>query len=203
MKYIVSVLMLCLGVSLANGQEVYTSSGRSIHAKKEKKVKGFDPSRLILGGGLVAGFGTGYVDAGISPIAGYAITDHFSAGIGIGYEYLYEKYSDYSLESTYKSNIIYPSVWARYIVFRNIFVESSFEYDLVTQSQSYFDGTSTTNQNASANVPCLLVGAGIRQPIGGRVSVVAELLYDVLQQQQYFNPYYGQPVLRIGICTGF
>lgn len=112
MKYIVSVLMLCLGISFANAQEVYTSSGRNVHAKKEKKVTGFDPSRLIIGGGIIASFGTGYTDAGISPIVGYAITDHFAAGIGIGYEYFsiqnayYNQYTGVYDNYTDKANII-------------------------------------------------------------------------------------------------
>ncbi|MBS1690046.1 MAG: hypothetical protein JSS96_15055, partial [Bacteroidetes bacterium] len=57
MKYILSVVMLCMTFSLATAQEVYTSTGRSTHAKRQHKPEGFDASRLIFGGGFVLAAG--------------------------------------------------------------------------------------------------------------------------------------------------
>lgn len=202
MKHIVSVLLLCLGISSVSAQEVYTSSGHNVRAHKEKK--GYDPSRLIIGGGFIAGFATGYTDAGLSPIVGYRFTKNLSAGVGLGYEYFSEKYSDYSNDLySYKSNIIYPSVWGRYMIFRNFFAEADFEYDIVNQNSSIFDGTSTIKETSTDGLPAVLLGVGIRQPIAGRVSIVAEVLYDVIQSNEYINPYYGEPIFRIGVCAGF
>src|SRR6185437_14051202 len=93
MKYIISVLMVSLCISMASAQDVYTSSGRPQHAKKEQQQKGFDRDRLIFGAGAVVGFGNGYADLGVSPFVGYRFTDHLSAGVGLGYQYL--KYQQY------------------------------------------------------------------------------------------------------------
>ena len=72
----------------ASAQEVYTSSGRPANAKKkEEKQKGFDISRLVVGGGIGLGFGD-ITSISVSPMVGYRITDNFSAGVGFGYQYL-------------------------------------------------------------------------------------------------------------------
>src|ERR1017187_10428182 len=87
MKNIVVVLLLFFGISYASAQEVYTSSGKTGFHKKTKKKKGYDPDRLIIGGGITFGIDGGYVNLGLAPIVGYRITDHFSAGLGLGYLY--------------------------------------------------------------------------------------------------------------------
>ena len=200
--------MLALSVQLATAQEVYTSSGRPEYAKKkQKKQKGYDPSRLIVGGGLVAAFGTGYADVGVSPIVGYRFTDHFSAGVGLGYEFqkntveLYDQNTQTYNPYNATASIISPSIWSRYFVYRNIFLTGIFEYDLLYINQPTYDiNTNIVNQSFGETAPCLLLGGGIRQPLGGRVSVIAEILYDVLQQP--YSPYLGEPVVHFGIVAG-
>ncbi|MGN6566928.1 MAG: hypothetical protein ACTHJ0_03195, partial [Flavipsychrobacter sp.] len=205
-----------MGLSLASAQEVYTSTGRSTHAKRQHKQEGFDPSRLRFGGGFILGAGD-ITNLGISPIIGYRITDNWSAGIGIAYQYLKIKgyyelydphsgaYSDYPLQS----NIFYPSVWTRYVIFRNlnfigdIFVDAEFEYDMMRFKDYTYDNTYTNiiSENTNVNVPCALVGLGIKQPITDRVSIVVMGLYDVLQQD--YSPYKGTLDLRFGVNVGF
>lgn len=215
MKYLLSVVMLCMSLSIATAQEVYTSSGRSTHAKRQHKPEGFDPSRLIFGGGFVLAAGD-VTNLGISPMVGYRFTDDFSAGVGLGYQYLkikgfYElydqvtgQYSDYPLQS----NIIYPSVWARYMLFRDlgfigdIFVHTEFEYDIMRFKDYAYDANyNVVRENIDVNVPCALVGLGIKSPITDRVSIVVLGLYDVLQQE--YSPYKGTLDLRFGVNVGF
>jgi len=216
MKYVLSVVMLCMGLSLASAQEVYTSTGRSTHAKKQHQKEGFDASRLIFGGGFILGAGD-ITNLGVSPIIGYRITDNWSAGIGIAYQYLkikgyYElydpntsSYSDYPLQS----NIFYPSVWTRYMLFRNlnfigdIFVDAEFEYDMMRFKDYTYDATYTNiiSENTNINVPCLLLGVGVKEPLTDRVSLVVMGLYDVLQQN--YSPYRGTFDLRFGVNVGF
>lgn len=73
---------------------------------------------------------------------------------------------------------------------------------MMNYNEHYYDNNGDIQkEKLSIGVPCLLVGAGIRQPVAGRVAITAELLYDVLQQPN--SPYFGQPVFRVGVCTGF
>ena len=48
----------------------------------------------------------------------------------------------------------------------------------------------------------LLLGVGLRQSLGGRLSFYGELFYDVMQGQ--YSPYpKGFPGMRFGLATGF
>jgi len=209
MKYIIAALLFCFGLNVAVAQEVYTSTGRSgEHAKKYKKQKGYDPSKLILGGTAIVGFGGGYADLGIMPFIGYHFTKNFSAGVGLGYEYLKSEqylwngveYQNYPAQA----NIISPNIWARHTIWRNLYASGVFEYDYMMFSDyNYtYDNNGNTIVGSEKNnigVPCLLLGPGYRMG-NGRFSGYFELLYDVLQQPN--SPYYGTIVPRIGLCVG-
>lgn len=206
-KIIVFIALLCFGASLVNAQEVYNSSGKPGYHKKTRKKKGYDPDKLILGGGLNAGFGGGYINVGVAPIVGYRITNQFSAGIGLGYQYNrtpeFVDPVDPMKVSYIHANIIYPSIWTRYFVFKNIFADAVFEHDFISlkaPGYNVFTGELET-QKYHDDVSCVLLGIGLRQPLGGRVSFFGEIMYDVLQQAN--SPYYGQPVFRLGIAAGF
>jgi len=209
MKYFVWALLLVMGLSYAgsaSAQEVYSSSGKPGYHKKTKKKKGYDPDRLIIGGGLNAGYGDGFANVGVSPILGYRITDHFQAGIGVGYQYYQEpEYVDPNNPNKIdyaRENIVYPNIWTRYFVYKNFFVDGTLEYDLINLRQPGYDANANFGiQKENVTNTCLLLGAGIRQPLGGRVSMYFELIYDVLQGP--YSPYpAGAPDIRVGFATG-
>jgi len=203
MKNIILVFLLFAGISYASAQEVYTSSGKPGYHKKTKKKKGYDPDRVIIGAGLNAGYGDGFANVGISPILGYRITTHFQAGIGVGYQYYQQPTTIDPAKNDYiRENIIYPNIWTRYFVYRNFFVDGTLEYDFINLKQPGYDlnlNVPTVKQNVTNT--CLLLGAGIRQPLGGRVSVYLELIYDLLQGP--YSPYpVGAPDIKVGFATG-
>src|SRR5215216_5004176 len=83
-SFLALLLMLCTGAAFS--QTVYNSSGRTGNRKSQKE-RGFDPDRLVFGGGLGASFGT-YTAVSVSPVIGYRFTDWLAAGVGVGYQYL-------------------------------------------------------------------------------------------------------------------
>lgn len=208
MKQLLVAVLLLTGMSYAGAQEVYTSSGKPRTHKKVKKERGFDPDRLILGGGLNLGFGNGYANVGASPIVGYRITNALSAGIGMGYQYYkapdpyyYDPADPYKVFYDYE-HIFYPSVWTRLFVYNNFFISSAYEFDFINFKGPGLDnfGNPITIKKNVTN-PCLLVGAGFRQPLGGRVSAYFEFIYDVLQGD--YSPYpKNAPDIRIGFAAG-
>ncbi len=199
MKNLLFILLLALGTTAAHGQEVYNSSGKANY-KNKKKQKGYDPDKLVLGGGMNLGIGGGYANIGVSPIVGYRLTKNFSAGIGLGYQY--QRSPDLQDNKYFTSmNILYPNFWVRNFVYRNIFIGATYEYDIirVKAPRDQFRNLNQTIYNA--NNHCLLIGVGMRMPIAGRVSFYGELFYDVLQGQ--YSPYpSGSPGLRFGIAAG-
>lgn len=211
------IALLCLLCSFAAGaQDTYTSSGRRVTNNRRKaQDKGFDPQKLIVGGGLGLGFGD-ITSVAVSPIVGYRITDHFSAGIGLGFQYYRVKdyfevynvgnggYDYYPLKSTF----FYPSLWARYVIYKNFFAQVEGEYDMqnfkVYENDS--DPASSTygqliSYKLKFNSPAVLIGAGLRQPITDRSSIVLLAMYDVIQDK--YSPYLNRIDFRIGFNVGF
>ena len=207
MKNLILLLVVCLGVQLASAQEIYNSSGKGKPGFKKttKKKKGYDPDNLIIGGGLNAAIGDGFATAGVAPLVGYRFFKNFSAGIGFGYQY--NKLAIYQdpLDGRYyyeKEHVIYPSVWAKYFVYNNIFVTGAYEYDFINLDYPFDKYGNFGSTKSKVTNPCLLLGAGMRFPMGGRVSFYGELIYDVLQGQ--YSPYpKNSPDLRFGVMTGF
>src|SRR5437868_1183041 len=129
-KYIVSVLLLFVGINPISAQEVYSSSGRPDNAKKARaKDEGFDPNKLIFGGGLGLSIGSGLTYFAVSPLVGYRFTEDFSAGVEFCYQYYHNENDEVAIvtsSGTYvvpfdrKSSIYTTGIWGRYLVWKNI-----------------------------------------------------------------------------------
>lgn len=224
------IILLALTAILALGnvqaQEVYNSSGKRGEAKYKanQQKKGFDVNRLIFGGGLGFGMGNGSISFGISPVVGYRITDNFSAGISLGYQYfrikdyipVYNPNSSNYEFYNFNSNMFSGGVWARYVIWQNIFAHVEFENNYTTYKDYYYDQRGVNSERISQYVPCLLLGGGFRQPIGENASFVVMALYDALQnipsntrvdpsnnQRYSISPYANRLDFRVGFNIGF
>lgn len=221
MRYIIIVLLLCIGVS-ASAQEIYNSSGKTdaqVKRETERKKKAqrgkFDPSRLVLGGGFIFGLADGVTDLGISPIVGYRFTDKFVAGVGVSYEYiriknaylLTDPITNLEVTKPLNAHIYAPNVWARHMIWNNIFAHVEYQHNFVSMNR--FRNEYDWAQNAyviketrlNFNQPSLWLGAGIRQPVSEKVSIVAMGLYNVLEDKH--NLFAGRIAFRFGINAGF
>jgi len=224
MKKILLLCIVCLGISQVNAQEVYNSSGKAGKAryKDNAEQKGFDPHRLLFGGGLGLGFGN-YTNIYVAPSIGYRLTDHFDAGISLGYNYLNIKdyYVSYNAntgaqKSMNLSQSIYSgSIWARYTILENILTQAEFELNNVTDYQTFKydkDGWAVPDAHRST-IPSLLLGGGYRQPLGNGSYLFMMAMYDVLQkipsnmrdyqgERVSISPYAGGIFLRVGFAIG-
>ncbi len=211
-QFILSAILILCGLGM-QAQDVYTSSGRTVKQSKKlqrEKEKGFDPSRIIFGGGLGLGFGT-ITSVAVAPVVGYRITDNFAAGVSIGYTYMSIKdYWKISIPNSvppsfeyhpYRSNIYSGGIWARYVIWRNIFVHTEYEHNFMSFREYYQEGSQIKYKNVKYDAPALLVGGGFRQPLNDRVSFIIMGLYDVIQDQ--YSPYRNRLDLRIGVNVGF
>ncbi len=216
MKQIALTVLLFLGVNTVFAQDdvpMYSSTGKPVRDGKvaSRKKSGFDASRIIFGGGFGLGIGN-ITNVSISPIVGYRVSDRFSAGVGLGYQYVriknYSELFDASNNTVYKpltASIYSPSVWMRYILWNNIFAHVEYEHNFMTQRQ-YRNNNSIylgaiEEVKLRVNAPSLLVGAGIRQPVSDRVSILFQGMYDVIQDKN--SPYRGTIAFRFGIVAGF
>lgn len=204
MKPILTLLLVCFLAISGFAQTKYNSSGKS-GGYRHKVKKGYDPSKLVLGGGLNLGYSGDYANIGISPKVGYKVTDFLAVGVGIGYQYY--KSPQYVVgDKLYYENdhIVFPGIWAKCNVVSNLFLAVDAEYDFVFLRgyEAYYDNTNLVFRKASffAGAPCLLAGGGFKQSLGGRTSITMEIMYDILQAD--YSPYRKQLVYRGGIYVG-
>jgi len=199
--------VLILAGFCADAQDVYTSSGRPVNSRRrQEKEKGFNKDNIIYGGGLSLQFGN-VTNVGITPVIGYKFSEKFAAGVGLGYGYVrfkdfYEVY-DISqgrmLLKPLKMHSFSGSIWARYIVFDNVFVHAEPEYNIVKYND-YPTGLNV-EEKESLSIPACLVGAGYRFQLSDRASMVGMLLYDVVQDEN--SPYRNRIFPRLGFNIGF
>ena len=146
--------------------------------------------RLYFGGGFGFSTGSNQTNLSLSPQVGYKITEEFSAGVGIMYQYVKIKNAGISL------NNYGGSLFARYNVYQQFFAYSeferlSFEYPISNES------TQRSGYNS------LLLGGGYSEQLRGSASFNFMALYNVLYDPNELPRPYSSPwVIRAGISIG-
>jgi hypothetical protein len=194
----------------ANAQKVetYTSSGKpkgSFRKQQERKnkTKGFDPTRMVYGGTINIGGGTGVFSVGVLPMVGYRVVNKLAVGVNFGYQYTQIK-NYFQLTDLngivnyydYKASIMTAGVWARYLILPKLFAHVGYEQNFLT-FQNYRFASNGSGSIASYKehyqAPSVLVGLGYRSPIAQNVSMYIMGVVDVLQftdNPPLYSPYY-------------
>ena len=162
-----------------------------VHAQGEdNSLKGVPPSeRIVFGGGMGLGFGSGQDYVMISPSIGYLFTKKLMAGVNLTYQY--NNYKFYS--PSIKTHSYGGGPFVRYMIFRGVFVHTEYEY----LSYEFFESREGYNS--------FLAGAGFIQPLGSKASFYFLALYNFLYETPLpgeFSPYNSPLVIRAGISLG-
>jgi hypothetical protein len=169
-------------------------------AQEESEKKGFDKSRLFIGGSLGLSFSSYGSAINVTPQVGYFFNRYFAAGVGVNYAYY--SYKDY-YGSTQVSKQSYSyagmNIFGRVYPIRQAFVQVQPELNYIWGSVQYA-GSGGEYKIPSQFVPSLLLGGGAALP-AGKGSVVISIMYDVIQNT--LSPYYGQAVYAFGYNIGF
>lgn len=157
---------------------------------KAKENKGAWKKKMYYGGYINFSFGT-YTTIGIEPMVGYKIIPRLSLGAKIRYDYV--QYNGSGTDYSYSN--YGGSIFARLSVIKNLYLHA--EYAGYNYPMNY--GTESEDR---VWVPYLFVGAGFNQPLGGRASLNAQILFDVLQNDK--SPYRDwEPFYSVGVSVGF
>src|SRR5690606_30612190 len=171
-------------------------------------------SKLVYGGGIGLSFG-GMTNVMLAPVVGYRVLDRVAAGVGIGYQFvqvrngwqLTDPVSGAVRYYDYKSNNFFPSAWVRYKPLDWLFAHAEYQHNFVSTKKPYLNGKGgVDSRNENYNVPCVLVGAGIRQGLSDFASLNILAFYDLLQDPNspYRNTGSGLPIdFRIDFLIGF
>ncbi len=167
--------------------------------KKEKEKKGFDKSKLFLGGNFGLTFGD-YTLINISPQLGYRFNDYLAAGAGVNLQYISikDRYMNGDPYSQTSQGVAGLNIFGRVYPARFLMIQAQPELNYVFGKIKYYDPPSRTNIDASI-VPSLLLGGGIVFP-AGRGGFIVSIFYDVLQQPN--SPYSNRPFYNFSYSFG-
>jgi len=147
-------------------------------------------SRLFYGGGFGLQFGSVTLIE-VSPLVGYKVTPKLGIGISPSYKY-YSYKNPYYPSSRLETNVFGGSVFARYMIFENIFAHAEYE--------SLFYNTKVPGYPVEMQqYNSVLVGGGYRQMIGGNAAMNILVLWNLNDTPD--SPY-TNPVIRIGFTVG-
>lgn len=154
-------------------------------------------SKWYYGGTVGFSFWNDYFYLGVYPLVGYKVTPKLSLGAKIGYAYI----SDDSYEPLPALNTSNygGSIFSRYRIIPQLYAHAEFAY------WSYENAINFTSQGYDTErvwVPYLLLGGGYSQNIGPNVWLFAEVLFDVINDEN--SPYEsGEPFISFGAGVGF
>ena len=194
MKSLLLVILFSISsLSLANG--INSTTEENVTTENTINPPAAD-SRWYYGGNVGFSFWNNYTYLGIYPLVGYKITPQFSVGGKIGYSYI--NYKD--ANPSYDTHNYGGSIFTRYRIIPQIYLHGEFVY--FSYERQTFNLANQQFGSERTWVPFLLLGGGLSQNVGPNVWVFAEVLFDVINDDN--SPYKsGEPFVSFGAGVGF
>lgn len=199
MKRLLLVIVFLLGtISFAQGIDSVAEQEETTVVEKESMPETTNPpikeNKWYYGGSIGFSFWNDYTYIGVYPEVGYKVTPKFSIGGKVGYSYI--NYNDIDF-STHNYG---GSVFTRYRVIPQFYLHGEFVY--FSYEQQVYNSESRQIETERNWVPYLLLGGGFSQQVGPNVWAYAEVLFDVLQDEN--SPYQDwDPFISFGVGVGF
>ena len=162
----------------------------------EKEERFID--KMFFGGSFELAFGTITV-VNLSPIVGYRITPRLSSGLGG--VYIYQKYKNYNFEYS----VYGGSIFAQYNIVQDLSeyfsrfpgsITLHVENEILNVEELYTDLAGYTYLTGNRIwIDNVLLGGGLKQPLGRRSSVSIMILWDVTEHPS--SPHVN-PIFRLG-----
>lgn len=158
-------------------------------AEPQKKPV-LNPTKMYFGGYVNASIGS-YTAIGVEPLVGYKLTQKLSVGGKLSYEYI----SDKRYNEDYSASNYGFSLFSRIRVTQRLYAHAEYS----AMNYKLFNETGGSDRDW---VPFLFLGGGLSQPISKNTWVTAEVLFDVLQNEN--SPYKSwEPFFSVGFGVGF
>jgi hypothetical protein len=154
--------------------------------------------RIVTGGGLGLSFSSYQDFFSISPQIGYMVTRRLMAGTGFTYRYTNYKYFKPSM----KFNDYGVSPFLRFTVYRNIFIQTEYEY---LNYEDFRYPVTPARETVRRNFSSFLAGGGFVQPVGQKISFYIMAMYNFSYKNAAageYSPYDSPLIVRAGINVG-
>ncbi len=155
---------------------------------KSGPVSSYHP--VYYGGTVGLSFGN-YFRVNVAPLVGFRYSPRASVGVKVAYEYIRDK----RYEPTLTASNYGGSFFARYRLHPKLYAHAEFAY----MSYKYKTSNAVTDRTW---VPFFFLGGGFVQPLSPRTSLIVEVLFDLLQDEN--SPYEDwDPFISVGVGVGF
>ena len=197
MKGLIPILLMALLGGSMWAQDTIPQPGESVASQPQENSQTTKPekssawkSKIYYGGYINFSLGQ-YTVIGVEPMVGYKVIPRLSAGVKIRYDYI----SDKRFTDPYHASNYGGSLFARLSLIKRLYVHAEYagyNYEhFIESGESYRQW-----------VPFLFVGAGYNQPVGKHASLNAQVLFDVLHNEN--SPYKNwEPFYSVGMSVGF
>ncbi|MDE3249388.1 MAG: hypothetical protein KGO82_12045 [Bacteroidota bacterium] len=195
MKYtLLFSLLVFAGLAHAQDQEP--------QPEKQEAPKGFDKSRLFIGGNLGLNFSSYYTLVNVSPQLGYRFNDYIAAGAGVNF--IYSSQKDYYTNGVEYSRTNYGvaglNIFGRVYPIQQVFLQLQPEMNYTWGKRKYYDGLTPPYKYNGEITPSLLGGVGGALSGGGNSAFIIMIQYDLLQNNR--TPYGSRPFFSFGYNIG-
>jgi len=147
--------------------------------------------KFYLGGGMGLSLGTNRTNISASPLVGYKLTERFSAGVSVTYQY--DAYKNINLNLSHYG----ASLFTRFIITQQFFATTEYEYMTIEFPSPDFRTTSRMGFDS------FFIGGGFTQPLSKNASFVIIGLYNVMYDPTKISPYTSPYIVRAGFAVGF
>lgn len=150
--------------------------------------------RIVTGGGFGLGFSSVQDFISVSPVVGYQLTRKLMTGTGFTYRFTNYKYYSPAI----KLNDYGLNPFLRFTVYRNIFLQSEYEY-------LNYEFPVSFSETTRLEFGSFLAGGGFIQPLSQKVGVYFMALYNFSYKTPgvgEYTPYNSPLVIRAGINIG-
>jgi hypothetical protein len=184
-----SFYFLLIFIFIGNFSAVAQSGSKS---SSTSKVKTSPLERIHIGGNLSGGVTNNSYFLTVAPRVSMEVTKWFVPGATVVYMYSQETGANKATTNTYGAGVFTDLYPIKY-VFGHVEYQHLWYSRKITGPESFKE---------SADDDFLLMGAGVKVPIGNKMSAFASVLFNVLNNERSEKYMYTNPIYSIGIDVG-
>jgi hypothetical protein len=188
-KFFLFLLIFALSCGyVAIAENIEEESGSSAISTSAAKKPSF-LSKLNIGGNISSGIQNDYYFVTLAPRVSMNVTKWFAPGVTVVYMYSQQKGAQRVITNTYGAG-----VFTDFYPIKYVFARAEYQHLWYNQKIKGIDPRSETFSDHF-----LLLGGGVKVPIGAKMSAYASVSFNVLNNERSEHYMYTNPIYSVGI----